>query len=174
LVPDRSETSAGAGPEPGAGSPSRGCRGRWRATTWSRTLSTPSPRARTSRRKISARPSRAYLSCFTSGVQSRPPRCAFALVVPTPAGVNHRKGEPARSTGAYARIAQKKSDAAYGFRDFETREVGVYGNLGMDPGPQRSRRYLSPPLQTGPRGPRAGYEEGLSLSWTRVWCRRPT
>jgi hypothetical protein len=68
------------------------------------------------------------------GVQLRPPRCPFALVVPTPAGVNQRKREPAWPTGAYARIAQKKSARADGFRDFETREVTACGNLGPRPG----------------------------------------
>jgi hypothetical protein len=43
-----------------------------------------------------------------SGVQFHPPRCAFALVVPTPAGVNQRKTKVEWGTGAYARIAQKK------------------------------------------------------------------
>jgi hypothetical protein len=34
-----------------------------------------------------------------SGVQFHPPRCAFALVVPTPAGVNQRKREPSGERG---------------------------------------------------------------------------
>jgi hypothetical protein len=45
------------------------------------------------------------------GVQLLPPRCAFALVVPTPARVNQRKREPGWPTGAYARIAQNKLGA---------------------------------------------------------------
>ena len=65
-----------------------------------------------------------------SGVQFHPPRCPFALVVPTPAGVNQRKREPTGATGAYARIAQKKIRVCRGFRDFGTREVTPHGNLG--------------------------------------------
>jgi hypothetical protein len=42
----------------------------------------------------------------------RPPRCPFALVVPTPAGVNQRKRELEGCNGAYARIAQKKNPRA--------------------------------------------------------------
>jgi hypothetical protein len=75
----------------------------------------------------------AYLSCFASGVHLRPPRCPFALVVPTPAGVNQRKREPTEATGHMPESRRKKSARVDGFRNFETREVAAYGNLGPRP-----------------------------------------
>jgi hypothetical protein len=68
-----------------------------------------------------------------SGVQFHPPGCAFALVVPTPAGVNQRKREPSGERGHMPESRRKKSARAHRFRDFDAREVSLYGNLGPRP-----------------------------------------
>jgi hypothetical protein len=130
LEPGRSERSAGAGPSSGACSPSRGRRGRWRATTWSRTPSMPSSRAPTSKHKISARPSRCLPFLLrvggpiASAALSIRPRCAHSC-----GRQSEKTGAGGVQRGICPNRAEKKSARADGFRHFETRVVGVYGNL---------------------------------------------